>query len=61
LNFKCKDYGFECDYTLTDKKSLAAVEKLRRHFDSEHGIDYSVEAVTQIIMNRGHSLESIRQ
>jgi len=36
-------------------------EKLRNHFEEEHGIDYTIEAVTQMITNRGHSLESIRK
>ena len=36
-------------------------EKLRNHFEEEHGLDYTIEAVTQMITNRGHSLESIKK
>jgi len=31
------------------------------HFAEEHGIEYTTEAITQMIVNRGHSLESIRK
>lgn len=61
LKLRCDDYGFECEYVIDEAKSIATVEKLRNHFEEEHGIDYTVEAVTQMITNRGHSLESIRK
>ena len=61
LNLRCADYGFECDYSLRAETSRATVEKLRRHFDEEHGIDYSVEAIIQMITNRGHTIDSIRK
>jgi hypothetical protein len=28
--------------------------------ESEHGIEYSVDAVVQMIVNKGHSRDSIR-
>jgi len=61
LKLRCDDYGFECKYIIDEAKSIATIEKLRNHFEEEHGIDYTVEAVTQMITNRGHSLESIRK
>ena len=61
LKLRCDDYGFECEYVIDESKSIATIEKLRNHFEEEHGIDYTVEAVTQMITNRGHSLESIRK
>lgn len=60
IRLSCKDYGFECEFVLEGKKSLSLIEKLREHFDEEHGIDYSTDAVIQMIVNRGHSRESIR-
>ena len=36
-------------------------KKLRDHFEEKHGLDYTIEAVTQMITNRGHSLESIKK
>ncbi len=61
LKLRCDNYGFECEYVIDEAKSIAIIEKLRNHFEEEHGIDYTVEAVTQMITNRGYSLESIRK
>lgn len=62
LKLRCNDYGFECKFVLDEEKTLELIEKLRNHFEEEeHGIDYTVEAVTQMITNRGHSLESIKK
>ena len=59
LKLECKDYGFECDFILEGKKSLSLIEQLRSHFDDEHGIDYSTDAVIQMIVNRGIPRNSI--
>jgi len=61
LKLRCEDYGFECEFILDGEKTVGLIEKLRTHFEEEHGIDYTIEAVTQMITNRGHSLESIRK
>jgi len=61
LKLRCGDYGFECDFILDEEKSIEQLEKLRNHFEEEHGIDYTIEAVTQMITNKGHSLESIKK
>lgn len=61
LKLRCEDYGFECDFVLEGAKNIGLLEKLREHFAEEHGIDYTTEAITQMIVNRGHSLESIRK
>ena len=61
LKLRCEDYGFECGFILDEEKTLGLIEKLRNHFEEDHGIDYTVEAVTQMITNRGHSLESIKK
>ena len=55
----CSDYGFECEFVLKGEKSLTLIEKLREHFEQEHGIDYTTDAVIQMIVNKGHSKESI--
>jgi predicted small metal-binding protein len=60
IKLACKDYGFECDFTLEGMKSISLLKKLRDHFDHEHGIDYSVDAITQMVVNKGHSRDSIR-
>ncbi len=61
LKLRCEDYGFECKFEIDEEKSVALIKKLRNHFEEEHGIDYTMEAVTQMITNRGHSLESIKK
>jgi predicted small metal-binding protein len=61
LKLRCQDYGFECDFILEGPKTTGLLEKLRKHFEDEHGIDYTTEVITQMILNRGYSLESIRK
>ena len=61
LKLRCEDYGFECEFSLNEEKSIEQLQKLRNHFEEEHGIDYTIEAVTQMITNKGHSLESIKK
>lgn len=61
IKLACRDYGFECDFILEGEKSLSLIQKLREHFDQEHGIDYSTDAVIQMIVNRGYSRESIKK
>jgi len=61
LKLRCEDYGFECEFEIDEEKSIALIEKLRNHFEEEHGIDYTMGAITQMITNRGHSLESIKK
>ena len=60
LNLRCGDYGFECDYILKAETTRETIRVLRRHFEEEHGIDYSDETITQMITNRGHALNSIK-
>ena len=61
IKLRCDDYGFECEFALDEEKTIGLIQKLRDHFEEEHGIDYTIEAVTQMITNRGHSLESIKK
>lgn len=60
VKLTCSDYGFECVYVLQGNKSLTLIKKLREHFEHEHGIDYSVDAIIQMLVNKGHSRDSIR-
>ena len=61
IKLRCNDYGYECDLVLDEELTVGLIEKLRDHFEEEHGLDYTIEAVTQMITNRGHSLESIKK
>jgi len=59
IKLKCNDYGFECDFTVQGQKNLTTLKQLREHFEEEHGIDYSSEFLIQMVVNKGHSRESI--
>ncbi len=59
IKLECQDYGFECGFVLQEEKTFTMIKQLREHFEEEHGIDYSVDAVIQMIVNRGHSRDSI--
>ena len=61
LKLRCEEYGFECDFSLEGEKSLELLEKLRIHFEEEHGIEYPIDAIIQMIVNRGYSLDSIKK
>ena len=61
ITLACQDYGFECSFRLDGEVSVPLVERLRDHFESEHGINYPANAVIQMVVNRGHSLESIKK
>ena len=61
IKLRCNDYGYECDLVLDEELTMGLIEKLRDHFEEEHELDYTIEAVTQMITNRGHSLESIKK
>ncbi len=61
IQLRCEDYGFECEFALDEEKTVGLIKNLRDHFEEAHGIDYTIEAVTQMITNRGHSLESIKK
>ncbi len=59
IRLECSGYGFECDFMVEGKKSISTLEKLREHFEKEHGIEYSREFVIQMVINKGHARESI--
>ena len=60
LKLRTVDYGFESDFVV-EGEADEVIEKFRTYINEEFGIDYTVEAITQMITNRGHSLESIRK
>ncbi|MCH8324350.1 MAG: DUF1059 domain-containing protein [Thaumarchaeota archaeon] len=59
IKLACKEYGFECEYVAEGECDTKLIEQLRSHFDAEHGIDYSSEFIIQMVMNKGHTRESI--
>ena len=45
------DYGYECDF-VTEGEIEDVIEKFGEHMEEEHGIDYSKEALMQIILRK---------
>jgi len=54
---KCVDYGFECDF-VSEGEIESVLEEFGQHTDEEHGIDYSKEALMQIILRKTMSNSS---
>tara|TARA_B110000014_G_C20032203_1_gene536090 strand:- start:918 stop:1082 length:165 start_codon:yes stop_codon:yes gene_type:complete len=47
----CRDYGFNCPY-LVEGEVENVIEEYQKHSTDEHGIEYSVEALTQVILRQ---------
>jgi len=47
----CNDYGFECDF-MVEGDMENVIEQFGLHTEEIHGIDYSKEALMQIIMRK---------
>jgi len=47
----CNDYGFECDF-VAEGKIESVIEEFGIHTEEEHGIDYSKEAIMQVILRK---------
>lgn len=60
IKLTCSDYGFECGFEIQGSESLTLIKKLQEHFEKEHGIDYSVDAIIQMLVNKGHTKDSIK-
>ena len=50
IKLRCNDYGYECDMVLDEELTVGLIKKLRNHFEEKHGLDYTIEAVTQMII-----------
>ena len=48
---ECSDYGYDCDFVV-EGEIEQVIEKFGQHMDEEHGIDYSKEALMQIILRK---------
>ena len=45
------DYGFECSYVVEGEVEHVIYE-YQKHSTEEHGIEYSAEALTQVILRQ---------
>ena len=49
VKISCSTYGFDCKFEVIGESS-EVIQKYQKHSNDEHGIDYSVEALTQFIL-----------
>ena len=52
-SFRCKDYGFECDFIAEGNDNAKVIMEYSKHSAEEHGIEYSKEALMQFILRKG--------
>ncbi len=48
---RCSDYGFECDFVI-EGEIESVITQFGNHTNEEHGIEYSKEALMQIILRK---------
>jgi len=48
---RCSDYGFECDFVV-EGEIESVITQFGNHTNKEHGIEYSKEALMQIILRK---------
>ena len=47
----CMDYGFDCSY-VAEGEVEHVISQYQKHSTDEHGIEYSAEALTQVILRQ---------
>jgi predicted small metal-binding protein len=45
----CSNYGYDCKFEITDN-DLEFIEKYQKHCMDEHGVEHSIEGLTQLIL-----------
>lgn len=53
VKLQCRDYGFDCDFSVEGSDAAALIEDFGKHTEQEHGIEYSKESLMQFIMRKG--------
>ena len=53
VKLQCKEYGFECDFSVEGTNVSKIIEDFGKHTEQEHGIEYSKESLMQVIMRKG--------
>ena len=52
VKLQCKEYGFECDFSVEGENVTQIIEDFGKHTENEHGIEYSKESLMQVIMRK---------
>jgi predicted small metal-binding protein len=53
VEFRCRDYGFDCDFVSSGNDLGAIIDNYNTHSADEHGIEYSKETLMQFIIRKG--------
>ena len=51
IKLKCEDYGFDCSFE-SHGDVEQVIKEFSEHTEETHGIDYSKEALMQIILRK---------
>ena len=49
VKISCGNYGFDCKFEVNGNSS-EVIEKYQKHSMDEHGIEYSMEVLTQLLL-----------
>jgi predicted small metal-binding protein len=52
VKLQCKEYGFECNFSVEGEDVAKIIEDFGKHTEQEHGIEYSKESLMQVIMRK---------
>ncbi|MBM3903996.1 MAG: DUF1059 domain-containing protein [Thaumarchaeota archaeon] len=53
MKLVCRDYGFDCEFVSSGTDIKQVIDDYGKHSADEHGIEYSKEALMQIIIRKG--------
>ncbi len=53
VKISCSNYGFDCEFESNGNNSIM-IEKYQKHSMDEHGIEYSVEALEQVLIRKNY-------
>ena len=51
VRLACQDYGYDCDFEI-EGATEPVISRFGEHTNQEHGIEYSKEALMQIILRK---------
>lgn len=52
VKLQCKDYGFECNFSVEGNDISKIITDFGKHTEEEHGIEYSKESIMQFILRK---------
>lgn len=52
VKLQCKEYGFECEFSVEGENVAKIIEDFGKHTEQEHGIEYSKESLMQFIIRK---------